>query len=373
MNEENSKLERQKETFKALFDNSSDGAMLIKNSKIYDCNISVVKMFKFRSKEECNGKTLAELSATYQQYGGRRSIGLEYYINKCIKDGFVNFEWLCKRDNGEKFEAEITLTKIIVDDNEILHTVIKDISEKRRLRREALKKDAIMIQQSRQAAMGEMIGNIAHQWRQPLSALGLVVQKIKFYYDEDLLTENLLDKSVKKSNMLIEKMSTTIDDFRNFFKTDRIKEKFFIKDSIDETFELIDASLRQHNIGIKTSYSQKDIDYFGYKNELEQVLLNIINNAKDILLSNDTKNPIIKIEVLQRDKEIFIEISDNGGGVPKNIIKKIFDPYFTTKEQGKGTGIGLYMSKMIIETNMNGVLGVRNSDIGAVFVIQIKE
>ena len=230
--------------------------------------------------------------------------------------------------------------------------------------------ESMLILQSRQAAMGEMIGNIAHQWRQPLNALGLIIQKIKMYHDEDILTSGNLDKSVDKSKMLIDKMSTTIDDFRNFFKTDKIKEEFNINDAIDNTLTLIESGLENHNIQIDIINIDKNLNIIGYKNELEQVFLNIINNAKDALVDNKIDNSKIEIRVFLVKKFISIEICDNAGGIPKNIINRVFEPYFTTKEQGKGTGIGLYMSKMIIENNMDGILSVKNNKKGACFTMK---
>ena len=234
---------------------------------------------------------------------------------------------------------------------------------------EVQKKDSILIQQSKMASMGEMIGNIAHQWRQPLNALSLTLQKIQMFQEEDILTKEKLIESVEKSKKLIQKMSTTIDDFRNFFKTDKVKEEFKIIESIDTIVNLLDGSLKNHNISLDISKVDKDIKLLGYKNELEQVILNIVNNSKDALIDKDISTKNIKIISYKKDNDIYIEIKDNAGGIPNNIINKIFEPYFTTKEQGKGTGIGLYMSKMIIETNMVGKLNVENDSNGAVFTI----
>ena len=234
-------------------------------------------------------------------------------------------------------------------------------------------KDSILVQQSKLAAMGEMIGNIAHQWRQPLNALGLTIQKIQMFHNEDMLTGDALNKSVNKSKILINKMSTTIDDFRNFFKTDKVKQQFNIKDSINAVLNLLESSLKNNNIDIDTINIQNDIEFIGYKNELEQVLLNIINNAKDALIENNIQKPNIKISINVNHSNIYIEILDNAGGISENIIDKIFEPYFTTKEQGKGTGIGLYMSNMIIETNMNGKLSVKNKSNGACFTIVLNK
>jgi C4-dicarboxylate-specific signal transduction histidine kinase len=166
-------------------------------------------------------------------------------------------------------------------------------------------------------------------------------------------------------------MSSTIDDFRNFFKVDKVKRNFIVNEAIDSTLELLEGSFKHNNIAVDKEYQYEKIELLGHKNELEQVLLNIINNAKDALLQNHIKNAKIDIKLESTSQKILINIVDNAGGIPSDIIDKIFDPYFTTKEQGKGTGIGLYMSKMIIETNMNGKIEVQNINNGASFIIKI--
>ena len=250
---------------------------------------------------------------------------------------FYIFNHYIKKDISKilfHFETKILHSQYIPLD---FRTSSKDIESLKNGINQAILKisqqDSMLIQQSRQAAMGEMIGNIAHQWRQPLNALGLTIQKIKMYHDEDILTSQNLEKSVDKSKMLINKMSTTIDDFRDFFKTDKLKKEFNIKKAIDEVLNLIDGSLKNKNIQIDTSNVDEDIILLGYKNELEQVLLNIINNAKDALVEHNIKNPKIEIKVLEEKENINIKIYDNAGGIHKDIINKIFEPYFTTKEQ----------------------------------------
>ena len=260
----------------------------------------------------------------------------------------------------------------------LFYFIYKNLNHKKELEIEVKKqvqdireKENLLIQQSKIAAMGEMLGNIAHQWRQPLNAVGLGIQKIKIYHEEGKLTDDNLDKTVKKSIILIKKMSTTIDDFRNFYKTDKIKKEFSVKDAVNETLSLIEASLKNSNIQIDILNINKCKNIIGYKNELEQVLLNIINNAKDALIENKTINPKITIEIVSKDDYININIYDNAGGIPHDICEKIFDPYFTTKDQGKGTGIGLYMSKIIINNSMNGELNVHNYKDGACFTIKL--
>ena len=229
-------------------------------------------------------------------------------------------------------------------------------------------KDHMLAQQSKLASMGEMIGNIAHQWRQPLSALSLLIQKQQILYERGLLTAEKVQESVQKGTALINKMSTTIDDFRDFFKPNKQKVDFDIKDVVEDTLNLISAALYNQSIGLVLNL-REGIIIRGYKNEFSQVVLNLINNAKDVLVEKKLENAEIRIDTIVEDTTIKLQISDNGGGIPKDVIEHVFEPYFTTKEEGKGTGVGLYMSKMIIEENMQGRLDVYNSSSGAVFTI----
>ncbi|MCP4970012.1 MAG: HAMP domain-containing protein [Arcobacter sp.] len=230
--------------------------------------------------------------------------------------------------------------------------------------------EQLLIQQSKLASMGEMIGNIAHQWRQPLNALGLVVQNISFAYELDELDDDYMKQSVDKVNLLTKNMSKTIDDFRNFFKPNKERESFDLKKLVHKTMALVEATFDDNNIKTERTIDE-NIIVFGFPNEYSQTLLNILSNSKDALLENNLSNPIISINVYKENNYGVVSIEDNGSGVPEDIIDKIFDPYFTTKEEGKGTGIGLYMSKIIIEQNMNGKLEVKNISKGAIFTISI--
>ncbi len=247
--------------------------------------------------------------------------------------------------------------------NKNLDKRVKEESEKSR------KNEQLLIQQSRQAAMGEMIGNIAHQWRQPLNALGLVLQNIYFNYQMDELDDEFMEKSIDKGKKLTTAMSKTIDDFRDFFKPNKLREQFKVSDIVHSTIDLVDASFRNHNIILETELDNT-LHLEGYPSEFSQVVLNILSNAKDALLQEDPLQKRVTIKSYCKEDEMFLEIADNAGGIPEGVIERIFDPYFTTKEEGKGTGIGLYMSKTIIEQNMNGRLQVQNSQEGAHFIIR---
>lgn len=241
----------------------------------------------------------------------------------------------------------------------------------KRVSEEIIKQKAqeeILIQQARLAEMGNMINNIAHQWRQPLNSLGLILQNIHFSFEYDNLTQESLDKSIDKSTKIINSMSNTIDTFRNFFIANKEKALFKIEHTIDSTLIILNTILSHHNIEVEKNVKD-DIEIFAHENEFSQVLLNIITNAKDALVLNNIKNPKIEINVKKENDKAIITIEDNANGIKEENLNNVFIPYFTTKE--KGTGIGLYMSKIIIEQNMEGKIDVKNSSKGAIFTITL--
>jgi predicted ATPase/signal transduction histidine kinase len=226
-------------------------------------------------------------------------------------------------------------------------------------------KDILMIQQSRLAAMGEMIGNIAHQWRQPLNALALVLSNIKDAYQFNELDADYINQAEANGKRLIQKMTTTINDFRDFFKTDKKEVNFSAYAQIHEAIALVDAAFKHNHIEITLEVLQ-DIQLCGFPNEYSQVLLNLLSNAKDAILAHTETGSVI-IRLYQKDNYGCVAVEDNGGGVPELVMSKIFEPYFSTKSMG--SGIGLYMSKMIIEHHMKGFLIVENTQYGAVFTV----
>ena len=232
------------------------------------------------------------------------------------------------------------------------------------------RKDQTLIQQSRFAAMGEMVHNIAHQWRQPLNNVGLIVQTLQYKYEQGDLSIEEMKAEVDTTMDIIQLMSQTIDDFRNFFRDDKQKRDFHVKDVLKQTLDLISARLKNRKILVDIE-AQGEVTAFGYVNEYSHVLLNILNNASDALTECRIDAPRIRIRVFKEQARSVVTIWDNGGGVDPEILPLIFDPYFTTKEHGKGTGIGLYMSKSIIEQNMGGRLTARNVDDGAEIRIEV--
>lgn len=236
-------------------------------------------------------------------------------------------------------------------------------------------KDVLLQQQARLAALGEMIGNIAHQWRQPLSVITTTISGLKLKDDCGLLQKD----DIKDTNEVIlqsaDFLTQTIDTFRNFFQKDQEKKSFFINDAILETVDILKATYRNYYIDLKLDL-QEHVEYFGSKNLLSQVILNLLSNAKDALISQNIENKKVMIILKKMDDNIVIEILDNAKGIPKEIKQKIFDPYFTTKHKSQGTGLGLYMSRGILQNHFNGNLDITNKQNslyeGACFKITIK-
>ena len=247
--------------------------------------------------------------------------------------------------------------------NKTLHKKVKEEVNKQR------EKENLLIQQSKLAALGEMIGNIAHQWRQPISAVSAIMMNIKWTAISQGVDKDFLDDRMKEANEQLKYMSQTIDDFRTFFKPGKEKEYFDLKDEVKKAYKILKASLENDNINLQI-YNNKQIQAFGYASEFSQVVLNIISNAKYVLLERNINNPKIEIYLSNNETNIFCEIKDNAGGIEDKYINRIFEPYFTTKEH-HGTGIGLYISKEIIEKHMKGTLQVTNTKEGASFIISM--
>lgn len=230
------------------------------------------------------------------------------------------------------------------------------------------KKDQLLIEQSKFAAMGEMIEQIAHQWRQPLNNIGLINQDVYFKNMLGTLSSKDFSNFHTQIDTSISYLSNTIDDFRTYYKENKEKETYLLNDAIETILHITEATLKYHKIDIQVNL-QHDVKVNNVKSELFQVLLNILNNAKDALLGQDINNKKIIITVTTDEKNISLSVLDNAGGIPEDILPNIFEPYFTTKQDNKGTGIGLYMSKNIVSNNMNGLLTVENKYNGACFKI----
>jgi len=257
-------------------------------------------------------------------------------------------------------------TKALVELNQTLEERVKEEVEKNR------EKDRFLFQQSRLASMGEMIANIAHQWRQPLSELTITLYQMKkVYTKQDNNKDEAFEQSYMHAKKIISKMSETIEDFRNFFSPERQSDLFTLSSVAQEAIDIMHGTLERNGVYIDLCI-KNDVKIQGYFNEFSQVLINLMNNSIDAFSLSKLKKKLIYIEIdtsIQGDA--IIRICDNAGGIETGILDKIFEPYFTTKHASSGTGLGLYMSKMIVNNSMKGLIIAENKNNGACFTITI--
>lgn len=261
-------------------------------------------------------------------------------------------DYICKNDATSSVLAKTILLNI----------------KRKELKEELKETNHIMLTQARSAAMGSMIGMIAHQWRQPLTTLSMIKNNMEIDIEMNNLNADEFKKNLNSFGKQIHFLSKTIDDFRNFFEPKIEKTHISLTKVIRDTIELINPSFKNNTINIELNLEEtEEIKIFS--NELSHVILNILNNSKDAFISENIENRNVLVKLYKKENQFFIEIEDNAGGISSNIIDKIFDPYFTTKEKQNGTGIGLYMSKTIIEKHFNGKIIAENIDNGVKFII----
>lgn len=231
-------------------------------------------------------------------------------------------------------------------------------------------KERMLIQQSRLAAMGEMIANISHQWRQPLNILGLVIQEVDLSARSGTLTRSRIEENITRAMRIINEMSRTIDDFRNFFSPDKLPVIFTTREVVEKALSFMEAVFKQLQVQVDLS-CEDETPVEGLRNEFIQVILNLLANARDAFRDREVEEPRLNIRLFRENGRLVVSVADNGGGIPEEIIDRIFEPYFTTKGPDRGTGIGLFMSKTIVEKHMGGRLSVANRGEGAEFRVEI--
>lgn len=267
-------------------------------------------------------------------------------------------------------KKELQTAKIKEDKLEALNSALQSDLDELNLNME--QKKSHLFQQSKMATMGEMMENIAHQWRQPLSQINSAVLLI----DDSLYEKNFKNITIEEKLLEIESltkyMSKTIDDFRNFFDGSKVKETFSLNELIAESIYIVQGTLKSHHIEVSFDLNEKFI-YYGYPRELQQAVVIILNNAKDAFLRRKIFTPKVVVNVAKTGSDYIITICDNARGIREDMLEKIFDPYVTTKHKSQGTGLGLYIAKMIVQESMDGELAVNNIYDGACFEIKLRE
>lgn len=514
--EQKEKIKEQKQVYELVFDNTTDGLLILSEGKFIDCNDAIVKVLNAKSKDDILSTRLAQFSPKYQPEDNLSSELSEKMIALAFKNRGHRFEWLHTRITGEEFWSEITLTPFLLNENELLYVVWRDISEakelalqnsylkermelafdgsqdglwdwnlidnsvyfsprwkemigfkenefdsdletwrsrihpedikevlrkvtltvngekdffenKHRIRHkdghwvwvydrgtvqlnsdgkpfrmigthtdltteinlsnkltelnrdlekrvkyevtQNLKKEELLMHQARLAQMGEMLSMIAHQWRQPLSAISAAISTLQLNNMLNQYDKTLFNSKLGNIAGYVQHLSRTINDFRSFFKEHKTMEETSLEEIVNSVLTITGPSLQDKGIALEYDFSA-NITFKTYVNEFKQVVLNLIKNAEDALIEKQTTDPQITIRTYLEGDTCNLEVSDNAGGVIPENLEHIFDLYFTTKERD-GTGLGLYMSKMIIEDHCRGTITVHNSDHDAIFTIKV--
>ncbi len=384
-----------KESFETIFNQSPDGIMLIKETRFKDCNDSVVSMFGYDSKKQFLSTHLQKFSPKYQPDGSSSTRKMILILKKAWDERKNSYEWLHVKANGELFWAEVVLTQIHLDGEDLIHGVWRNINDRKiaEFKIEALnstlekcveieiEKNRLsnqkLLQHSRLAQMGEMISMIAHQWRQPLGAISTTAVNLKLKLELeafDLETKEGVQEAntyflKRLSNIedYVGNLTTTIDDFRNFYKPNKESIHVTFESVAAKALDIIGASLANDNVELIYEYHSQEMLEM-YDSEMMQVILNILKNSQDNFKDKEINSPYVKITT----QDASISICDNGRGISKDILPNIFDPYFSTKDEKNGTGLGLYMSKIIVEDHHKGCLHVSNKNGGVCFTIALK-
>ncbi|WP_368030457.1 ATP-binding protein [Arcobacter sp. s6] len=339
LNEVKVEVEEKNEKLKLLLDATMEAIILLKDDVIIDCNEIAVKLFNYSSKYEIITKNLKEL-----------------ILNKKVLDAADNepIEVNILREDKSSFKALLNIKDTTIRSQIFKILTIVDVSEIRR-------KENLLAEQTKLAAMGEMIGNIAHQWRQPLNVISVTASAARVKKELGILSDESLEDSLKQILDTTEHLSETIDVFKDFYKEDKEKSLFNLSQNIHNNLALIETIILGNNIKLHLDLD-KDIYLFNFSNEFSQIIVNILHNACDAIKARLSSNElrIIKITARQEKNKAIIEIVDNAGGIEKDIINKVFEPYFTTKHKYQGTGLGLYMTQKILKISMKGTIKVTN-------------
>ena len=358
-------IENQKNEIKTILNASSNIVVVSDGRKILDANYAFLEFFDdfkdldhFRKKYNCVCDRFEKFDQEGYLY--EKEIDGLTWADYIIAHKENNFKVVLKK-NDVPYHFLIKANKIRLDNNDYIVANLNDITSEITQQKEIELQNKIIAEQSKMAALGEMLGNISHQWRQPLSAISVSVSGLKLQKELGVLDDAAFNDAVKMVVENTQYLSNTIDDFKNFIIGDKSKSKFKLKEIFDKTLRLMQASIRNHHLIIIKDF-EKEINLNSYPNELIQCLTNIINNAKDVLDNIDEQNRYIFITTSIEDNKASIKIKDSAGGIENSIIDKIFEPYFTTKHQALGTGLGLYMTHKIITESLKGSISVRNVD-----------
>ncbi len=355
--------------YKTLFNVANDAILLSNQLSFVECNQKAEEMFGL-PREQLITKSLLSCSPELQPDGSHSTDRLATILHESHNGRQNVFRWSFIRADGIEFPASVSLTSFRLNDRDLVLSSIRDISKR-------VDAEGQLMQAQKLAAVGEMLGAIAHQWRQPLNTLATYISTLQAAYYNSMLTKEVVERVVSGAGDQISFMSKTIDDFRNFFKPSKMKGPVDVFKIIISAVKLMEAQMRNNriNLTVKNKTGSDSLMVFGYHGEFIHAMVNILANAKDAILTNiegsERLTRTIDIVISDSEDQAIIEIIDSGCGIPEHLLPKIFNPYCTTKGTSSGTGMGLYMSKMIVEKEMNGELRAENAETGAHFTIKL--
>lgn len=374
-------LLKQRQKFKQLIDFAIEGLVVSHKGRIVEINAQGLKLLGGIHKEDILGKNIIDFVASDSKtlINEQLTHNSDLYECNLLNKNGIPFPALIRGSILKGFVKKIRVSAIIdlselketqyalqaLNDN--LEIQVQSQIEKNR------QQEMILFQQSRHAQMGEMISMIAHQWRQPLNVLSLLAQNIVFKYKLRKLDDTVMDEFKEDSIRQILQMSKTIDDFRDFFKPDKSIKVFDVKHQLAHAVEMLKPIVAGHGIEL-VFQAEEGLRVESFPNEFGQSIINILNNAKDVLLEScGEQHKQIKVNALRgKNLDIIVSIEDNGGGIEEKVMPHIFEPYFSTKDAKHGTGLGLYMTKLIIEEHMHGRINAANTTEGATFEIVLQ-
>lgn len=387
------RLRHSEERFHTIYDSLND-AIFIHDAEtgcILDVNETACRLYGY-GREELLSMGLQQLGTGEPPYSGAEALA---WIQRCAEGTPQTFEWITTTRYSSRLWVEVSMRCATLDGENRIVVMVRDISERKRAEEqlslqqaqleelnrtlgrrvneaiaELRQKDELLLQQSRHVAMGEMLNNIAHQWRQPLNNIAIYVQSMQLLNASGELTDEQIQSDVQSIMAIINYMSKTIDDFRTFFRNEKQKNPFTIAEAVGKAINFVSAQMGHYNIQCRLD-TVDQITVNGYQSEYVQVVLNILNNAIDVLSCSEcTDKRILATVRVERGRAVLM-IQDTGGGIAPEVLPHIFEPYFTTKGPAEGTGIGLYMAKTIIEKHMSGTISARNTGAGAEFLVSL--
>jgi len=365
-----SKRKEVETSYQTLFQVANDAILLSHELHYVECNEKASEIFGL-SRYNIIGRSMLDLSPDLQPNGESSSEAMNTIFSHAKSGEQQFFEWTFQRNDGTGFPAEVGLKILHWDNEELTLSSIRDISKR-------VDAEGQLRQAQKMAAMGEMLGAIAHQWRQPLNTLSTYIASIQSAHYNKKLSKAFVDKLVRGADSQIQFMSKTIDDFRHFFKPSKQKALFDLYEAVVSAAKLLEPQLKQNGVNLHMSKPllKPGLFVLGYQSEFIHVIVNILSNAQDsitekTLRDQSSMDQAINIVISADQYYASVTITDNGCGIPEELLPKIFTPYFTTKGTAAGTGIGLYMAKMIVEKEMEGILSAENVATGSKFTIKL--